>query len=259
MTQLKLNPAIDTNAEKSKGKGIYVLGGVSAFTALLLVLGDIVISMGGGDVSPHTLTAIDWFNMYQESSLIGLRMLGLINVVSLTVCIPLYCALYDVHRKMFGIYSALMLILYLIGAAVYISNNAAIPMHVLSSKYAAAATEAQKALLAAAGEAIIAKGADFTPGSFIGFFLTEAAGSGFSIIMLKSRILSRAAACFGIVGFTFLAVFTIWMTFVPVYFNTAMIIAMVGGISVMAWYILTARDLLGFGAGSMVKQERRLS
>jgi hypothetical protein len=259
MTQLKSGPTIDTNAEKSKGKGLYVLGGISAFTALLLVLVDIAISMGGGDFSPHTLTAIDWFKMYQENSLIGLRMLGLINVISLTVCIPLYFALYEAHRKVCGIYAALVLIMYLIGVAVYISNNAAIPMHVLSIKYAAASTEAQKALLAAAGEAITAKGADFTPGSFIGFFFTEAAGFGFSIIMLKGRIFSRAAACFGIVGFIFLTVFTIWTTFIPVYFNMAMMIAMVGGISGMAWYALTARDLLRLGAGSMAKQERRLS
>ncbi len=46
--------------------------------------------------------------------------------------------------------------------AVYIANNAAIPMQALSGKYAAAGTETQRALYAAAGETILARGEDFT-------------------------------------------------------------------------------------------------
>lgn len=259
MTKLDITRTIDTSKADSQSKSINAAGAAAALTALLLALADIAISMGGGDVSPHSLTAIDWFRMYQNNGLAGLRMLGLINVVSLTVCIPLYLALYEAHRQVCRTYAVLALILFLVGAAVYISNNAAIPMHVLSSKYIAASTDIEKALLAAAGEAITAKGADFTPGSFIGFFFTEMAGLGFSIIMLKCRIFSRAAAYSGMLSFIFLMVFTIWVTFIPVYFNTAMLIAMVGGLSGMVWYVLVARDLLRLGESGMVKQERRLS
>lgn len=259
MTQLNINGAKDAETADFCSKNLYALGTAAALTAVLLAILDIIISMGGGDVSPHNLSAIDWFKIYRDNSLLGLRMLGLINVISLTVCIPLYFALYTAHRQICGNYAALALILYLVGAVVYISNNAAIPMHILSSKYAAAAAEAQKALLAAAGEAIVAKGADFTPGSFIGFFFTEAAGLAFSFIMLKGGIFSRAAAYFGILGFLFLSFFTIWLTFIPVYFDVAMIIAMIGGLSSVAWYVLVARGLIRLGSGGMIKKERRLS
>jgi hypothetical protein len=72
------------------------------------------------------------------------------------------------------------------------------------SKYASATTDSQRTLLAAAGEAMIARGVDFTPGSFVGFFLTEIAAIGFSLVMLRSRAFGRAIAYLGIVGFVLL-------------------------------------------------------
>mgnify|MGYP005845327555 CR=1 FL=1 len=228
----------------SSWKGLYKLGGIAALTAIPVFLLDIIISLGGGDVSPHTLTAVDWFALFQNKWLFGLRLLGIINIVSLTLMIPMYFAIYTVHRQVYKACAALAMIIYLTGMAIYISNNAAIPMFVLSSKYMAAATDAQRALLAAAGEAIVAKGADFTPGSFIGFFFTEIAGIAFSIIMLRGRIFIKAAAYAGILGFSFLTIFTVWVTFIPAMFDVAMIIAMVGGLSSMVWYILIGRRFL---------------
>lgn len=258
MIGLNSNQIVDIAAADSNCRGLYKLGGFAALTGILLVLIDIAVSLRGGDINPDTLTSVDWFTLFQESKLLGLRMLGLINIISLTISIPLYLALYTVHRQVFKACTALAMILYLVGAAIYISNNAAIPMYVLSGKYMTAAADAQKALLAAAGEAIIAKGADFTPGSFIGFFFTEIAGMIFSYIMLRGGIFSKAAAYLGMLGFGLLTVFTIWLTFVPVFFNVVMIIAMVGGLSSMAWNALVARRLLQLGLGGSVKIERRL-
>jgi hypothetical protein len=117
-------------------------------------------------------------------------------------------------------------------------------MSALSSKYASATTDSQRTLLAAAGEAMIARGADFTPGSFVGFFLTEIAAIGFSLIMLRSGVFGRAIACLGIVGFVLLSIFTVCSTFFPSLFEMGMIIAMVGGLSGMAWYMLIGIKLL---------------
>lgn len=258
MNQLNINRLSDSAAVGSSRESICRLGAAAAIAAIMLVLLDMAISMGGGDVNPDTLTALDWFTMFQDNKLVGLRMLGIIYVISLTVSIPLYFALYTVHRQVCREYAFLAMILFLVGAAVYISNNAAVPMLVLSSKYSAAA-DSQRMLLAAAGEAIAARGADFTPGSFIGFFFTELAGLSFSIIMLHSRLFGRAAACFGILGYLMLTVFTIWLTFIPVFFDAAMAIAAIGGLSCMAWNILVARGLIRLGSDINSKKERRLS
>ena len=144
---------------------------------------------------------------------------------------------------------ALALILYLVGTAIYISNNAAIPIFVLSAKYAVATTDAQRTLLAAAGEAILARGEDFTPGSFYGFFVTGIIGIVFSFIMLRGGIFSKTTAYTGILGFLLLSIYTIWSTFTPLLYNMALIIAVVGGLLSTAWYILVARRLFQLGRG----------
>jgi len=236
-----------TETENMNWQCLYRLGGAAALAAIVIMLLDIVISCGGGDFRPDTLTATDWFALFQGSRLAGMRALGFLNVISLTVTAPLYLALYAAHRQIYRTQAALALILFLVGAAVYIANNAAVPMLVLSSKYAAATADAQRTLLAAAGEAIIACGADFTPGSFIGFFFTEIAGAVFATIALRSRIFGRAAAYSGILGFVFLAVFTVVLTFVPALFDAAMVIAMAGGVCSLAWYGLVGRGLLRLG------------
>jgi hypothetical protein len=210
---------------------------------------DIGISLAveGADIRPDALTAINLFSLYQDNWILGVRALGLFNVVTLAVSVPLFVALYGAHQQEYKAYAALVLIVWLVGATVYISNNVAIPMSVLSGKYSAATSDSQRTLLAAAGEAMIARGADFTPGSFVGFFLTELAAIGFSLVMLRSRVFGRLVAYLGIVGFVFLSIFTVCSTFFPALFDVGMVVAMVGGLSGMAWYILVAVRLLRLG------------
>lgn len=242
-----MNQVTHAETADSAWKSLYKVGGAAALIVVLVYLMDIAISFGGGDTQPGALTAIEWFTLLGDNSLLGLRTLGFLNILSLTVAVPLYFALYAAHRRVNRASAALALIVYLVGAAIYISNNAALPMFVLSGKYVTAATGAQRTLLAAAGEAILARGEDFTPGSFIGFFFTEIAALVISVVMLRGRIFSRAAAYTGILGFSLLSIFTIWSTFVPILFDVAMILALVGGLSSLAWYILIARRLFQLG------------
>ena len=237
---------LSTSRTRCTWSGVYRIGGVAVLIAIPLYLLDIGISLTieGADISPDALTATDLFAVYQENWVLGFRALGLINVATLAVSVPLFVALYGAHQQECRAYAALALIVWLVGATVYISNNAAIPMSVLSSKYASATTDTQRTLLAAAGEAMIARGADFTPGSFIGFILTEIAAIGFSLIMLRSSAFGRAIAYLGIVGFVLLSIFTVCSTFFPALFGVGMVVAMIGGLSGMAWYILVALRLL---------------
>jgi len=235
---------------ESSWTGLFRIGAIAALLVVLAFTADIIISFGGGDFNPAALTATDWFGLFQENWLAGLRALGFINVISLSVSVPLFLAILAVCRQRYQEYAVLALLLYLLGAAVYISNNAAIPMFVLSGKYAQAATEAQRNILAGAGEAVLAKGADFAPGSFVGFFLTELAGIGFSILMVGNNVFGKATAVAGILGFVLLSVFTIWSTFFRVYFEAAMLVASVGGLSSVVWYFLVSRSLFKIGRSS---------
>jgi hypothetical protein len=99
--------------------------------------------------------------------LMGLRNLGLINMIATTLSIPIFFALYTAHRKADKVYGTLALIIFIIGATVYLANNTAFPMLSLSGKYADATTDAQRTLFVAAGEAMLAQAESHTPGSFL--------------------------------------------------------------------------------------------
>lgn len=228
-------------------KWIFIIGGIAALIPVLIFLLDVFLTFGGENIKYGTLSAVQMYQLFQNNWLGGLRYLGFINVISQTLGIPLFFALYAAHRRMFKPYAALALILYLVGAAVYISNNAAIPMLILSAKYAAATTDAQRMLIAAAGEAILVGGEDFTLGSFYGLFITGIVGLIFSVILLVGRIFSKITAYLGILGFLLLLIYTFWATFIPLSYNTAIIFGGIGGILTTLWYILVARKLFQLG------------
>ena len=241
-----------TESADPRWQGVYRLGGVAALITVLVALVDIILSFlpGERDVEPSRLSATEWFSRFEDNRFLALRDLGLWNIFNTTLAVPVHLALYGSHRRTTSQpFAALAAILSFIGAAVYAANNKALPMLALSEKYAAASTDAERARLAAAGQAMLAQGEDFTPGSFVGFFLTEVGGIVMGVTMLRSRVFGRLNAWAGIAGSSLLLAFTVWATFVPAAFRRAMPLAMGGGILSMAWNILTARRLFELGQG----------
>jgi hypothetical protein len=223
---------------------LYKLGGIAALLGVLVALTDIGLTfLPLGAEQPGTMTAVDWFHLFQSNWFFGLRNLGLLpNILTLLLMLPLFLSLYVVHQQNQPL-AALAMILVVVGTAIYLANNAAFPMWALSTKYAQASDDAQRSLFAAAGEAILARGEDFTPGAFLGFALTEMATIVMSAAMLRGRIFSQAAACAGLVGGVLLTLFTVWATFIPSGYALSMVLAMIGGLSSIVWYVLTARKL----------------
>jgi hypothetical protein len=127
--------------------------------------------------------------------------------------------------------------------AVFYSTNRAFSMLGLSHQYAAATTDVQKTILLAAGQAMLSVGESHTPGTFMGFFLSELAGILISVVMLRSGIFNQAAAYCGMIGFSLLLAYDICVSFLPMLSAQALIFAMAGGLLSLAWYILIARRL----------------
>ncbi len=109
--------------------------------------------------------------------------------------------------------------------------------------YAAAGTDALRVAIEAAGLAMLFVGQSHTPGTFPAFFLLEAAGVMMSAVMLHSGIFSKAAAIAGLLGFGMLLVFEFFSSFVFGLGSVTMILAILGGLLTMVWYILIARRL----------------
>jgi hypothetical protein len=94
---------------------------------------------------------------------------------------------------------------------------------------------------------MLSVGQSHTPGTFMGFFLSEVAGVVISIVLLRSKIFGTITAYAGIFGFGILSVFEFFSSFVAGLSSVAMILAMLGGLLSMAWYILIARRLFQLG------------
>jgi hypothetical protein len=242
-------------------KWLYRIGGAAALLSVLVSLLDIFVSLVSkeADAEPGSLTATDWFALLQHKPFLGLRNLGLFNVINTALAVPLYLALYAAHRRAARACAALAAILSFIGTAIYIASNKALPMLALSDQYAAATTDSRKSMLAAAGQAMLAQGEDFTPGSFMGFLFAEVAGIVMGIAMLRSRIFSRLTAWTGMLGSGLLLIFTTWTTFVAARFEAAMLVAMGGGLLSMAWLVLVARRLVQLGRARSAGEHKRTS
>jgi len=243
-THAAINAQTDVVAD-SNTHILYWLGGFTALLMLLLILADTSVSMmaPAEDSSPGELATLEWFDLFDDDPLRGLRDLGIINIFNSILGIPTYLAVYILHKKEQSQIALLGLVIFLFGSAIYIANNTVLPMLVLSDKYAVATSEVERASLLAAGEAMLARGADFTPGSIVGFVLPSIGTILIAYTVAVGQTFSRLTGYIGMIGLSCLLIFTVWTTFFPESFETAMLIAMPGGLLAMAWNAALARRL----------------
>lgn len=229
-------------------KSIYRLGAITTLIVILGTILDIVIGSSlGGDLSAIPNTAIDKFTQFRDNWLLGLYNLDLLNVCTTILMLPAYFALCAAHRRGNIGYTALAAIIYFIGAAIFITNNSALAMLDLSNKYATATSEAHRSLLAAAGEAMIARGAHGSPGAFAGFFLSAIGSLFMSVGMLKGKVFSKPTAYVGILGSLLLLIYVVLVTFVPEVKQVAVMVAAPGGLLALAWMIMFTIRLFQLG------------
>jgi uncharacterized membrane protein len=227
---------------ESNRKTIYKIGGMAALVTVVVAFGEMVITFLPGGNSPVE-TVFDWFTQLQSNWFMGLRNLGLLNIVMFSLGIPMYFALYTAHRKGNKAFGALAMVISFIGVAVFYATNRAFSMLELSGQYAQATTETQRSMFATAGQAMLSVGRSHSPGTFISFFLGELAGVLMSVVMLRGKIFSKATALIGIIGFTLLSIFEVCTSFIPVLKEVAMIFAVGGGLLNIMWLILLGRRL----------------
>ena len=235
------------NEQAHQWKSMYTLGGIAAILSLIAVVADIFIgSSTGGNLSELPQTAVERFAQFQQNAWLGLYNLDLLNTVNQLISIPVYFALYTALRKTNKPYALLALIIFLLGTAIFVSNNTALPMLELSKKYALA-DESQKSLLAAAGEAMLIHGEHGSLGVFFSFLLPTLSTLVFSFVMLQGNVFSKANAYVGILGNALMLVYVLLVTFAPTVKNMAMTIAMPGGLLLLVWMVMITIRLFRLG------------
>lgn len=246
MSQSNQNQIKNDYSQNACWKYLYITGGIAALLSVLVGQIEIIVNFFP-EGSYFSKTIEGWFDFLQNSSFFALRNLGLLNLIFIPMGIPIFLALFAVHRRVNPGFSILAMAVSYIGITIFLSTNRALPMFELSNQYAEAVTDAQKTALIAAGQAMLSVGRGHSPGSFVGFLFGNISGIIISLVMLKAGIFKKITAWFGIIGFSLLLIFEIGHVFVPALPDAAIAVTLCGGLSCVAWQILVAIKLFRLG------------
>jgi hypothetical protein len=179
-----------------------------------------------------------WFRLFHDNRFLGLLNLDLVMVVSAVLMIPLYLALYITLRRVSHSFALLGLALGLIGSTLMLAVNPAFTMSGLSDGYAAATTEAQRAMYLAAGQSALT---NWTGTGFdVAYLFSGLAGLTFALLMLRSDLFSSITAYAGIAMGA--------LTLVPATAGTVGIwVSLVALVPTVMWLTLTAQHLVQLG------------
>lgn len=227
-------------------KALYRVAGVAAVLIVLAGLADALTSLGVEARDNSTISIIEWFALFQTDRFAAFSRLGVINITTLSLGLPMYLAFARAFRPARPAPAMLAAALFFSGTAIYLASNTVFALFALSQQYAAAA-EAQKPLLEAAGRALLAQGADLTPGTFVGLFLTQIAGLLVAGLMLREPVFGRWTGRLGLVGFGLMSVFFILTAFVPSQYGAAMGVAAVGALFMIAYQVRLAGRFFQLG------------
>jgi hypothetical protein len=134
MADTIMNNDNELSVSPSNWRGIYRIGAIAALAILPFGIMDILITFlpGGATPDPGEGTVKDWIGLFQRDSLLALRGLGLLNIFTLVLGVPVFYALYAAHRRLSKPIALFALMLFLMGAAIYIARNPAFPMQTLA-------------------------------------------------------------------------------------------------------------------------------
>lgn len=252
MSQVQSVQIADAKTPNPSWKSLYKVGGVAALICALMYLITLGVYVPANLASPPPETVLEWFTVFEDSPITGLFFLGLGDIVIMILWGPMSLALYVVLRQSNKTWTMIATPFVFVGMAVFLAINTAFSMLSLSQEYAVAATEAEKSILLAAGQAMLA--VTRGTGLYTGMPLVWLAGLILSVVMLRSKAFSNATAWVGILGLGLLVVGIIGgahYTSTGELTATQSIIVAVqyvgGGLLSLVWYILVGMRLIKLG------------
>ncbi len=187
-----MNQMTESEVTDSRWQGLYKLGGVAALIIAVLMLGEVVVYA----VLPRASTVGEHFALFRDNWLAGLLTLDLLGMISYILFVPMILALYMALRRTSESIMLVATALFFVGIADFFATNTAFPVLSLSSQYAAAKTEAERAMFLAAGQAMFTL---FNENAFlVSYVIVSAAWAMISGVMLRSNVFSRVTAYAGI-------------------------------------------------------------
>ncbi len=214
--------------EEPSWKTLFRTGGIAAVVMAVFIPIQSVIFL----VSPPPATVEGAFALFQSNKLMGLLDYDLMLGIDYIFMILLFLALFVALRKFSPSLMAIGVTFGIIGIAIWFSSNPAFQLLILSDQYYAAATEAQKSIILAAGQAQLV---NFTGSSFNASYIMDGVALLLvNIVMLRSGAFGKKTAILGIVMSALMFV-PPTVPVVGIYFS------MISLIPTFIWLILIAR------------------
>ena len=228
-----------TNAETadSAWKPLYKVGGIAALIMAVLIPIQSFIFIA----YPPPGTVIDYFTLFQNNKILGLLDLDLLLIVDNVLLILIYLALYTALRRANESFMAIALTFGLVGAVLHFaSREATFTLLSLSDQYAAATTDAQRAMFLAAGQAMLTiyNGTAFD----MSYVLSGVVLLIISVVMLRGNIFSKGTAYLGIL-------MGVLMLIPPTVGTIGLLLSLISLVPTLIWLILIARRLFQLGQG----------
>lgn len=222
---------------------LYTIGGIVSVVLLAysLVTMILLIVIGG---QPETAT--EGFTMLQENRFVGLLRMDILTLIIMPVYYLLFLSLYPALGETNRPYALIAVVLAFAGITLVLATPSALSFVSLSDKFVAAPTEAQRARLLAAGEAILASDLWHGTGATTGGALLQMGAVLTSAIMVQSPSFSSATAYVGLVTHGLdLAHILLGLLFPKL----GVVLMAVAGPLYPVWFPLLAVDLFRLGAG----------
>jgi len=225
----------------SNWKSLYKLGG---WVALLFVLYSLITMASLIAIGGQPKSALEGFAILQENRLTGILRLDILTVFIMPFYYLLFLGLYIALTKSNPTTAIISLVFGFAGVTVFLATPSVFSWLALSDRYAASSGEAERTLLLAAGEAILASDMWHGTGALMGGILMQIATTLISITMLKSAAFAKSTAYVGIVTHGLDLLHILVGLLIPA---GGVILMMISGPLYLIWFPLLARDFFRLG------------
>jgi hypothetical protein len=218
------------------------IGGIAAFILIAYSLATLVqITVLGGQPT----SAAEAFGLLQNHRAVGLLRLDLPTVTVMPLYYLLFLGLFAALRRTSQAMSLLSTVLAFAGVTLVLATPTALSMLPLSDRYAAATSEAMRAQLLAAGEALMANDIWHGTGAILGGALLQCGAVLISLVMLRGGVFSKATAWLGIVMHGVDLAHIVSGLFLPV---SGFVLMAIAGPLYPIWFFMVGRRLLKLAA-----------
>lgn len=238
-----MNQGTDPNQNDNRWRNLYKAGGIAAFAIAALLVGEIFVY----GAFPQVDTIPDTFAIFNENWLVGLLNFDLLGMIAYILFIPMTLAIYLSVRRTSEAVSLIGTVLFFVGIAAFFATNTAFSMLSLSSQYAAAQSEAEKAMLLAAGRVMETL---FDINAFqVSYVIVSASWVLIGAAMLRSGVFGKVCAWAGTLAGAagIVAVAFEHSTVLPGYLTIAIAFYFAAIVFLLVWVIMTGRRLLRLG------------